>query len=132
MNAVPPGVEGSADARQDTPIDYEAFQAQPEFQELKSRFRRFTFPLAVAFILWFLAFVLLGAYNHEFMARPFLGMNVGLWLGLAQFITTFGITMWYVAFANRRLDPASTALRAELEELAAPHDAPNTTDGGIR
>ena len=80
MNTDPAGGEGSADARPDTPIDYVAFQAQPEFQELKSRFRRFTFPLAVAFIVWFLGFVLLGAYNHAFMAQPLLGMNVGLWL----------------------------------------------------
>lgn len=132
MNADSPGVDGSADARPDTPIDYEAFQAQPEFQELKSRFRRFTFPLAIAFIVWFLGFVLLGAYNHAFMAKPLLGMNVGLWLGLAQFVTTFGITMWYVAFANKRLDPASTALRAELETLAAAGDAHAATEGGTR
>lgn len=132
MNTDPAGGEGSADARPDTPIDYVAFQAQPEFQELKSRFRRFTFPLAVAFVVWFLGFVLLGAYNHAFMAQPLLGMNVGLWLGLAQFVTTFGITMWYVSFANRRLDPASTALRAELEALAAAGDAPTATQGGTR
>ena len=53
------------------------------------------------------------------MARPLLGLNVGLWFGLAQFATTFGITMWYVSFANRRLDPATEHLRAELEDLAA-------------
>lgn len=132
MNTDPTGGEGSAEARPDTAIDYEAFQAQPEFQELKSRFRRFTFPLAVAFIVWFLGFVLLGAYNHAFMAQPLLGMNVGLWLGLAQFVTTFGITMWYVSFANRRLDPASTALRAELEALAAAGEAPTAAQGGAR
>lgn len=101
------------------PIDYEAFQARPEFLEYKRRFRRFVFPLAVAFMVWFLLYVLLAAYAHDFMAQPFLGLNVGLWLGLAQFVTTFAITMWYVSFANRRLDPASTGLRAELEGIEA-------------
>ncbi|MCW2287219.1 uncharacterized membrane protein (DUF485 family) [Leucobacter luti] len=132
MNAaVPPDVDDGAEPRSDTPIDYVAFQAHPEFQEFKHRFRRFVFPIAIAFIVWFLAFVLLAAYNHGFMATPFLGMNVGLWLGLAQFVTTFGITMWYVSFAKKRLDPASTALRAELETIAAAgasHEPPTTGD----
>lgn len=125
-SSVPPGVDESAERSPDSPIDYEAFQARPEFQEFKHRFRRFVFPIAVAFIVWFLGFVVLAAFNHEFMARPLWGLNVGLWLGLAQFVTTFGITMWYVSFANRRLDPASTELRAELEALAA------TDEGGPR
>ena len=52
------------------------------------------------------------------MAQPLLGMNVGLWLGLLQFVTTFGITTAYVMFANRRIDPRTEALRAELEDRA--------------
>lgn len=121
-----------------TPIDYEAFQARPEFQEYKHRFRRFVFPIAVGFMIWFLLYVVLAAYAHEFMAQPMLGLNVGLWLGLAQFVTTFGITMWYVSFANRKLDPATTALRAELEGLehAAPVSPNNSgiagAEGGSR
>ncbi|MGW9021006.1 DUF485 domain-containing protein [Leucobacter chromiiresistens] len=104
------------DAQRDR-IDYVAFQARPEFYELKHRFRRFVFPLAAAFMLWFLLYVVLAAFAHDFMATPMLGMNVGLWFGLAQFVTTFAITMAYVRFANRRLDPRTTALRAELEAM---------------
>jgi uncharacterized membrane protein (DUF485 family) len=53
------------------------------------------------------------------MATPVLGqINIGLLLGLAQFVTTFAITMGYVRFANRRLDPPAAALRAELESTA--------------
>lgn len=100
-------------------IDYESFQARPEFQSYRSGFRRFVFPLAVAFMTWFLLYVALAAFAHDFMAQPLLGLNVGLWFGLAQFATTFGITMWYVSFANRRLDPMTEHLRAELEDLAA-------------
>lgn len=110
------------------PIDYEAFQARPEFQEYKHRFRRFVFPLAAAFMVWFLLYVLLAAYAHDLMARPFLGLNLGLWFGLAQFVTTFGITMWYVSFANRKLDPATTELRAELERIA--DGSPGPVPGG--
>lgn len=113
-------------------IDYEAFQQTGDFQEYKHRFRRFAFPLTVAFMVWFVLYVLLAAFAHDFMAQPFLGLNVGLWLGLAQFVTTFGITMSYVAFANKHLDPATEKLRAELEALEAGNAASGTTEGGIR
>jgi uncharacterized membrane protein (DUF485 family) len=42
-------------------------------------------------------------------------VNVGLLIGLGQFLTTFIITGVYVRFANRELDPRSSAIRAELE-----------------
>ncbi|MFV0435031.1 MAG: DUF485 domain-containing protein [Leucobacter sp.] len=98
-------------------IDYEAFQARPEFQAYKRRQRGFIFPLTAVFMIWFFAYVLLAAYAHEFMAAPLLGMNVGLWLGLLQFVSTFAITMSYVRFANKKLDPETAKLRAELEDL---------------
>jgi uncharacterized membrane protein (DUF485 family) len=43
-------------------------------------------------------------------------ITVGLLLGLGQFVTTFAITMAYVSFANRRLDPVATEIREELEK----------------
>lgn len=109
-------------------IDYEAFQARPEFQEYKRRFRRFVFPLTAAFMVWFLLYVLLAAYAHDFMATPVpVFVNMGILLGLLQFVSTFAITMWYVSYANRRLDPSTEALRAELEDLAA-----GSAEGGDR
>lgn len=108
-----------------TTVDYVAFQRRPEFQRLRSRQRRFVFPLAAFFLLWYLAYVLVAAFAPELMATPVLGnINLGIVLGLAQFVTTFGITMWYVRFANRTLDPESAALRAELERLEGPADHP--------
>lgn len=98
-------------------IDYVEFQARPEFRELKRRLRRFVFPLAAAFLAWFLLFVVLGAFAHDFMARPLLGMNVGIWFGLSQFVTTFAITTAYVMYTNRRIDPIAESLRAELETM---------------
>lgn len=74
------------------------------------------FPLAVGFLVWYFAYVLLADYAHEFMATRVIGnINIGLVLGLAQFVTTFAITMWYVSYANRRLDPLADELRSELE-----------------
>lgn len=105
----------------DDTVDYVAFQQRPEFQRLRTTQRRFVFPLAVFFLLWYVAYVLVAAYAPEFMATPLIGnVNVGIVLGLLQFVTTFGITMWYVRFANRTLDEQSSTLRGELERLEGP------------
>ncbi len=49
------------------------------------------------------------------MATPVFGnVNVGLLIGLGQFLTTFLITGIYVRFANRELDPRAAAIRAEM------------------
>ena len=91
-------------------------QQSPEFQELRSRLRRFVFPMTAFFLIWYAMYVLLGAFAHDFMATKVFGdVNVGLLLGLGQFVTTFVITGLYVRFANKQLDPRSAAIRSKLE-----------------
>lgn len=91
-------------------------QASPEFQELRTRLRKFVFPMTAFFLIWYGIYVLLGAFAHDFMATQVFGnVNVGLIIGLGQFLTTFVITGLYVRFANRELDPRSAAIRDELE-----------------
>jgi uncharacterized membrane protein (DUF485 family) len=91
-------------------------QASPEFQELRSRLRRFVFPMSAFFLIWYATYVFLGAFAHDFMAIKVWGdINVGLLIGLGQFLTTFVITGIYVRFANRELDPRAEAIRGELE-----------------
>jgi len=100
--------------------EYLAVQHSPEFQELRNRLRRFVFPMSALFLIWYFAYVLLGAFAHEFMAIKVLGnINVGLLIGLGQFVSTFVITFIYVRFANRELDPRAEAIRSELEGGAA-------------
>jgi uncharacterized membrane protein (DUF485 family) len=96
--------------------EYLAVQASPEFQELRSKLRRFVFPMSALFLIWYFAYVLLGAFAHDFMAIKVWGdINVGLLIGLGQFVSTFVITGLYVRFANRELDPRADAIRAKLE-----------------
>ncbi len=100
--------------------EYLAVQASPEFQELRSRLRRFVFPMSAVFLLWYTIYVLLGAFAHDFMATKVWGdINVGILIGLGQFASTFLITALYVRFANRELDPRAAAIRNELEGGAA-------------
>ena len=106
-----------------TPEEYAQAQASPEFIELKRRFRRFAFPMTVAFLTWYLLYVLLSTYAHGFMATKVFGnVNVGILLGLGQFVTTFLITQLYVRHAGRNTDPISDEMRERLEhhEYARP------------
>ena len=96
--------------------DFEAVEHSQKFQELKKRHRGFVFPVAVGFLIWYFAYVLLAAYAADFMATPVFGnVNVGLLFGLGQFVTTFGVTTWYVWYAGRKLDPIADEIRGELE-----------------
>ncbi|MBG0739231.1 DUF485 domain-containing protein [Paeniglutamicibacter antarcticus] len=97
-------------------VDFVAEQATDEFQNLRKRHRSFVFPLAIGFLLWYFAYVLLADYAHDFMSTKVWGsINIGLILGLLQFVSTFGITTWYVSYANRKLDPAAEKIRSRLE-----------------
>ena len=113
---MPEATPPSSEAAQSTDAIYLAVQASPEFQELRTRLRRFVFPMTAFFLVWYATYVLLGAFAHDFMAiRVFGNVNVGLLIGLGQFLTTFLITGLYVRFANRELDPRAAAIRAEME-----------------
>ncbi len=92
--------------------EFVAAQASPEFARLRTMLRRFVFPMTAFFLLWYATYVLLGAFAHDFLATPVWGnVNVGLILGLLQFVTTFAITAAYVRFADRKLDPAAEVIR---------------------
>ena len=96
--------------------DWEAVQDGPEFRELRHRLRSFVFPVTGLFLAWYLLYVLLASYAAGFMSIKLVGnVNVALEFGLLQILSTFGITAWYLRFADRRFDPLSTKLRAELE-----------------
>ncbi|MDJ0349840.1 DUF485 domain-containing protein [Cryobacterium sp. PH29-G1] len=110
--------EAVKDAPPKSTIDYEAFEKTPRFRELKRTRNSFVVPLAIFFLVWYFAYVLAAAYLPEFMATPVVGrINLGLLLGLGQFVTTFAITMSYVTFANRKIDPRTEELRLELERM---------------
>lgn len=111
-------VQGEA-ARPAIPAQAERFtqvQESPEFGELRRAHRSFAFPLTLAFVAWYLLYVLLSNYAGGFMGTRVAGnVNVALVLGLAQFLTTFLIAWWYSRHAAAQLDPRAEALKAQLE-----------------
>jgi uncharacterized membrane protein (DUF485 family) len=95
---------------------YQEIQAAPEFQQLKRSLRRFVFPMTVAFLAWYLLYVLMSAYARGFMGHQLLGnINVAYVFGLLQFVSTFVIAWIYARYADKHLDPLADTLRAEIE-----------------
>lgn len=115
----PPGDEPAR--RADLPPT-EAFievQRSAEFAELRHSYRSFAFPLTVAFIAWYLLYVLLSSYAGAFMGTKLFGnINVALVMGLAQFLTTFLIAWWYSRHAAAKLDPKAKAIKDRMEGRA--------------
>jgi uncharacterized membrane protein (DUF485 family) len=116
-----------------SPEEYLAAQESPEFKELKRRFRQFAFPMTFAFLAWYLLYVLLSTYAHDFMSTQVFGnVNVGLLLGLGQFLSTFVITHLYVAHANKRTDPIADEMRERLEHHDYARRDAGTSEGATR
>lgn len=96
--------------------DYQRVQDSAEFQDLRRRFRSFVFPMTAIFLAWYLIYVLLADYAHDFMSTKVVGnINVGLLMGLGQFVSTFAITMIYASWANKRQDAVADELRQHIE-----------------
>ncbi len=73
-----------------TEAEFIEVQASEEFADLRKTFRGFVFPLFVAFIAWYVFY-----------------------------IVTAGLVTWgYVKFADNKLDPASEHIRAMMEGRA--------------
>lgn len=92
-----------------------ALQNSDDFIELRTKFRKFVFPMTAAFLAWYFFYVLLAVFAHDFMGTRVLGnITWGLFLGLMQFVTTFAITIIYVRWAGREFDPRAEALAQKM------------------
>ncbi len=100
------------------PEAYSRAATSPQFIELRARYRGFAFPMTVAFLVWYFAFVFAAVFASEWMATPVWGnINIGIIFGLLQFVSTALITFLYVRHANNRLDPLATEIREEMEAI---------------
>nr|WP_202558489.1 DUF485 domain-containing protein [Streptomyces sp. SID5789] len=96
--------------------EFSEVQQSAEFAELRSSFRSFAFPLTIAFVVWYLLYVLLSNYAGDFMGTKLFGnINVAFVFGIAQFVTTFLIAWWYSRHAAAKLDPKAEAIKSRME-----------------
>jgi uncharacterized membrane protein (DUF485 family) len=103
-------------ARSQDQNSYAAIAAEPDFAALKRSYRRFAFPATIAFMAWYIAYVICNNWARDFMDTPVVGhVNVAVVFGLLQFLSTFVIAYLYSRHANRALDPLATKLRHRFE-----------------
>ena len=106
-------------ARQQGKSDEQAYAdlaADPGFAELRRRYRRFAVPATIAFLVWYVTYVVCNNWARGFMDTPVVGhVNVAVVFGLLQFVSTFVIAFLYSRHANRELDPLATQLRQRFE-----------------
>jgi uncharacterized membrane protein (DUF485 family) len=97
--------------------EYQRIHATDEFTELRRSYLGFVVPLTIAFMAWYLLYVLASNWATDFMAHKLVGnINVALVFGLLQFVTTFAIAYWYAKYSARRTDPIADSLRDQYEE----------------
>lgn len=123
MSTAPPPVDPD---RHHLSEGYLAVQQTPEFEALRRSFRGWVFPVTALFLVWYFLYVLLAVFAPGFMGREVVGwLNVGLLMGLGQFVSTFVITMLYARWADRKFD-------AEADRLASDvlSHQPGLTQGG--
>ncbi len=95
---------------------YERIHASDDFARLKKAYLGFVAPMTVAFLVWYLLYVLCSSYAGGFMDQQLIGnINVALVFGLLQFVTTFGIAYWYAKYSAAKMDPIADALDEEFE-----------------
>src|SRR5699024_6103338 len=91
--------------------EFIAMQKSTQVKKLQSTYRKFAFPMTVAFMAWYLLYVVTAVFAHDFMAIEIGGgFNIGLVFGLLQFVTTFLITWLYIQYANKNIEPQAAAI----------------------
>ena len=95
---------------------YERIATEADFAELRRRYRRFAFPATVAFMVWYITYVVCNNWARDFMDTRVVGnINIAVVFGLLQFVSTFVIAYLYSRYSTRNLDPLADQLRNEFE-----------------
>jgi uncharacterized membrane protein (DUF485 family) len=96
---------------------YDELHALPEFARLRSLYRGFVFPATIAFLSWYLLYVVMSNWATDFMSTKVVGnINVALIFGLLQFVTTFLIAWLYARFMNKNVDPIARDLERRYDD----------------
>lgn len=99
-----------------SPEEFVEVSLTPEFQQLRKTFRGFAFPMTIAFLAWYVFYIVTATFATDLVKTEIYGaINLGMVLGLAQFATAGLVTWAYVSFADNKIDPATEAIRMQME-----------------
>jgi uncharacterized membrane protein (DUF485 family) len=92
--------------------------ADPRYQALVARRSRFTWILTSIMLAAFFGYILLIAFNKEFLARPIGGgaTSLGIPIGLGVIALAIVLTGIYVRRANSDFDPMVKSIREDLDK----------------
>jgi uncharacterized membrane protein (DUF485 family) len=95
---------------------YQRIAGSADFVELRRRYRAFAFPATIAFMVWYITYVVCNNWARDFMDTKVVGnINIAVVFGLLQFLSTFLIAFLYARHATKSLDPLATKLREGFE-----------------
>jgi uncharacterized membrane protein (DUF485 family) len=96
---------------------YAELHATADFQEVRSRYRAFAIPATIAFLAWYLLYVVMSMWATDVMNTQVVGnVNVALVFGLLQFASTFGIAYLYARHMNKKVDPVARRIEQQYNQ----------------
>ena len=98
---------------------YQRIHASADFRHLRKKYLGFAIPMTIAFMVWYLLFVVASNWAGGLMDTQVIGnINVALIFGLLQFATTFGLAFLYSRFSTAKLDPLARDLEQSYRDQA--------------
>jgi len=94
-----------------------AIKSNPKYHELTSKRTKFAWILAALMLLVYYGFILIIAFNKEFLSQPLWEgsvTTVGIPVGLGVIISAFILTGIYVFRANSEFDRLTAEIKEEV------------------
>jgi uncharacterized membrane protein (DUF485 family) len=96
---------------------YDELHGSEDFVELRRRYLSFVVPATIAFLTWYLLYVVMSNWATDFMDHKIYGnINVALVFGLLQFATTFLIAFLYAGYMDSKVDPLARDVEARYND----------------
>lgn len=98
-------------------INFEMIEQTEEFKELKRRKYRFIFPVPILFIVYYLLFIVMSAYQQDLMAKFVLGnLTFGYLFGISYYLVIWILAFVYV-FKARQYDRLVEEIKAKYTDV---------------
>lgn len=94
-----------------------AIKSNPKYHELVSKRKSFGLILAIVMLVIYYGFILIVAFNKEFLGQPLSAgsvTTVGIPIGLGVIISAFVLTGIYVSRANSEFDRLNREIKEEV------------------
>jgi uncharacterized membrane protein (DUF485 family) len=112
----PAGPHAHDQAARHDPV-YDTLAETAEFKEVRRRTGMFVIPATAIFLGWYLLYVVMSNWAHDFMSNRVVGhINVALIFGLLQFVSTFLIAWLYARHMNNQVDELAHDLDVRYNE----------------